>query len=150
MIDEVGVLLTESGGPQIIEICSTARFTAKAGDLGLRPGFAVDLCENKPYGPREGESWDLSKASDVKELFEMIAFERPVIVTGSPLCTAFSQFQNWSWCKRYPEWEKWQAMKLLHVAVDVYEEQIRAGRYFPHEHPFGASSWLDPRMTALQ
>ena len=43
LIDEVGALLTESGGAQIIEICSTARFTAKAGDLGLRPGFAVDL-----------------------------------------------------------------------------------------------------------
>ena len=124
LIDEVGALLTESGGAQIVEICSTARFTAKAGDLGLRPGFAVDLCENKPYGPHEGVSWDLSKASDVKELFEMIAFERAVIVTGSPPCTAFSQLQNWSW---YPEWEKWQAMKLLHVAVDVYEEQIRAG-----------------------
>ena len=41
-------------------------------------------------------------------------------------------------------------MKLLHVAVDVYEEQIRAGRDFLHEHPLGASSWWDPRMTALQ
>ena len=36
----------------------------ESGGLGLRPGFAVDLCENKPYGPHEGESWDLSKASD--------------------------------------------------------------------------------------
>ena len=41
-------------------------------------------------------------------------------------------------------------MKLLHVAVDVYEQQIRAGRNFLHGHPLGASSWLDPRMTALQ
>ena len=70
----------------------------------------------------EGECWDVSKKSDVKELFEMIAFEQPMIVAGSPLCTAFSQFQNVSWC---PEWEKWQATKLLHVAMDVYEEQIR-------------------------
>ena len=65
--------------------------------------------------------------SDVKQLFEMIAFEQPVIVTGSRPCTTFSQFQNWSW---YREWEKWQAMKLLLVAVDVYEEQIRARRHF--------------------
>ena len=54
----------EASGAQIIEICSTARFSAKAGDLGLRPGLAVDLCENKPYRPHGGESWDLSKASD--------------------------------------------------------------------------------------
>ena len=94
LIDDVGALLTESGGAQIIEIFSPDRFAAKDGDLRLRPGFEIDLCESKPYGPREGESWDLSKNSDVKELFKMIAFERPMIVTGSPPCTAFSQFQN--------------------------------------------------------
>ena len=129
--------MTESGGAQIIETVTPDRFAAKAGDLGLRPGFAIGLCENKPYGPHEGECWDLSKNSDVKELFEMIAFERPMIVTGSPPCAAFSQFQNASW---YPEWEKWQATKLLHVAMDVSEEQIRGGRYFLHEHPLEASS----------
>ena len=89
LIDEVGALLTERGGAQIIETFPPDRFAAKAGDLGLRPGFAIDLCENKPYGPYEGEPWDLSKNSDVKELFEMIAFEQPMVVTGSPLCTAF-------------------------------------------------------------
>ena len=118
LIDEVGALLTESGGAQIIEIFSPDRFGAKAGDFGLRPGFAVDLGEKKPYGPHEGESWDLSKNSDVKELFEMFASERPMIVTGSPFCTAFPQFQNVSW---YPEFEKWQATKLLHVAMVVYK-----------------------------
>ena len=35
--------------------------------------------------------------------------------------------------------EKWQATKLLHVAMDVCEEQIRGGRYFLHEHPLEAS-----------
>ena len=92
LIDEVGALLTESGGAQIIETVALDRFAAKAGDLRLRPGFAIDLCENKPYGPHEGECWDLSKNSDVKEFFEMIAFERPMIVAGSPPCTAFFQF----------------------------------------------------------
>ena len=135
--DEVGALLTESGGAQIIEICSTARFAAKAGDLRLRLGFAVDLCENKPYGPQEGESWDLSNPSNVKELFAMIAFEQPVIVTGdhrlySVFFFFFFQFQTSSWC---PGREKRQAMKLLHVPVDVCEEPIRAGRYFLQEHP---------------
>ena len=64
-----------------------------------------------------------------------------VIVIGPPLCTAFCQ-QSW--------WEKKRAIKLLHVAVDVYEEQILARRYFLHEHPVGTSSWTDPRMTTLQ
>ena len=90
LIDEVGALLTESGGAQIIETVALDRFAAKAGDLRLRPGFAIDLCENKPCGPHEGECWDLSKNIDVKDLIEMIAFERPMIVAGSPPCTAFS------------------------------------------------------------
>ena len=54
LIDEVGALLAESGGAQIVETFSPDRFAAKAGDLGLRLGFANDLCENKPYGPHEG------------------------------------------------------------------------------------------------
>ena len=37
LIDNVRALLTETGGAQIIEICSTARFTAKAGDRVLQP-----------------------------------------------------------------------------------------------------------------
>ena len=136
LIDEVGALLTQSGGAQIIETVALDRFAAKAGDLRLRPSFAIDLCENMPYGPHEGECWDLSKNSDVKELFEMIACERPMIVSGSPLCTAFSKFQNVSWC---PEWEKRQATNLLHVSL-----------HFLHGHPLEASSWLDHRVISLQ
>ena len=75
-------------------------FRNRGWGLGIETGFL------QSNGPQEGGSWDLSKARDVKELFEMIAFEQPVVVTRSPPCTAFSQFQNWSW---YPEWEKWQA-----------------------------------------
>ena len=41
LIDEVGSLLMESGGVQIIEICSTSRFATKAGDLGLRRDFCT-------------------------------------------------------------------------------------------------------------
>ena len=46
LIDEFGALLTESGGAQIIEAVTPRPFR-KAGDLGLRPGFAIDLCGNK-------------------------------------------------------------------------------------------------------
>ena len=39
LIDEVGALLSESGGAQIIDIFSPDRFAAKAGVLGLKTGF---------------------------------------------------------------------------------------------------------------
>ena len=132
-------MLTESGGAQIIEICSTARFTAKAGDLGLRPGFSVDLCENKPYGPHEGESWDLGKASDAKELFELIAYGRPVIVTGSLPCTAFSQLQNGELVHRMGEVASNEVVACCSGRLRFVQDAC-----FLHEHPLGAS------MTALQ
>ena len=66
LIDDVGALLTESGGAQII---ATSRFAAKAGDFGLRLGFAVDLCENKPYGPHEGECWESQQEQRCERTF---------------------------------------------------------------------------------
>lgn len=36
------------------------RFTEQASASGLNSGFAVDLSEQKPYGPEKGKYWDLS------------------------------------------------------------------------------------------
>ena len=46
--------------------------------------------------------------------------------------------------------KKWQATKLLHVALDIYEEQIRAGRYFLHNIPWEHHHGRTPRATAQQ
>ena len=70
----------------------TTLFCSQSRRFGI--GFAIDLHENKPYGQHESESWDFSKNNDVNELFEMIAFERPIIVTGSPSGTAFLNFKT--------------------------------------------------------
>ena len=50
---EAAALMVETGGAQVIEIFSPKRFAATAGDPGLRPGFAMDLCGTAPYGPNE-------------------------------------------------------------------------------------------------
>ena len=98
--------------------------SARFGRLGIETGLCSQFVREH------------LQSSDVKELFEMIAFEQPVIVTGSP---SSPRLQNWS---SHPEWWKWQATKFLHVAVDVCDQLIRAGRYFLHEHPLG-----DPRSA---
>ena len=38
---------------------------------------------------------------------------------------------------------------LLEFAVQVYREQLAAGRHFLHEHPASASSWAEPCMRRL-
>ena len=62
----------------------------------MRPGFAVDLSEQKPYGLNKGQHWDVSLDSDLQELKEMVEFEDPWLITGSPPCDPFSQLQHLS------------------------------------------------------
>ena len=151
--NQIARLAVEIGGSHVLEIFSPARFTAEAPRWGLRPGFAVDLSEKKPYGPNEGEYWDLSRDSDIKELHEMLDYERPYLLTGGPPCEAFSMLQALSKDKR-PEEETARRLEVglrhLHTAVRIYRRQYEEGRVFLHEHPAGATSWDDSEVIALQ
>eukprot|EP00972_Heterocapsa_arctica_P052150 7671362-Heterocapsa_arctica.AAC.1 len=53
-IKQIASLQVELGAAKVMEIFSPKRFTAAAPGLGLRPEFAVVLCEVKPYGPNAG------------------------------------------------------------------------------------------------
>ena len=137
----------------MIELFSPERFVKRASSLGLKPGFTVDLCEPKPYGKSQGEHWDLSKEEDVQELEQMVCYEKPWFLTGSPPCIAFSVLQNINLHKRDPkrvEQEKQYATELLEVAIKFYNKQVDEERFFLHEHPLGCESWDHPKMIALQ
>eukprot|EP00972_Heterocapsa_arctica_P001744 249459-Heterocapsa_arctica.AAC.1 len=54
-IKQIAALQVELGAAKVLEIFSLKRFTVPPPGLGLRPGFAVDPCEAKPYGPNAGE-----------------------------------------------------------------------------------------------
>ena len=89
-LEQITKLCVEMGAVDIMEIYSPKRFTAQAGQYGLRPGFAVDLEEQKP----DGSYWDLSKAEDVRELEEYMDEVEPTLLTISPPCDQFSQVQG--------------------------------------------------------
>ena len=63
----------------MIEVFSPKRFATLAPKLGLRPGFAVGLCEEKPYGANEGEYWDLTRKRDVDDLTKMVDYEKELV-----------------------------------------------------------------------
>ena len=42
-----------------------------------------------------------------------------------------------------------EAKVLLPCVCDIYRQQLREGRYFLHEHPETARSWVDEQATAL-
>eukprot|EP00971_Amphidinium_carterae_P145482 2882923-Amphidinium_carterae.1 len=50
---DLGELTVKMRGAPVVEIFSPERLTKQSGALGLRPGFAVDVCERKPYQPSE-------------------------------------------------------------------------------------------------
>ena len=114
-----------------MELFGLRRFAEQASAFGLKPGFVVDLCEQKPYGPQKGQHWDLSLDSDVKELGKMIEYEDPWLITG------------------FPPKGPYKAVRHLHTNIHFYRRQMKRGRYFLHEHPLGAGSFKDPQMIEL-
>ena len=38
----------------------------------------------------------------------------------------------------------------LRFCAALYREQMRGGRYFVHEHPKSATSWMNPHIKALR
>ena len=132
--EAIALMSCEMAAVDVMEIYSPKRFTEAAAQFKVRPGFAVDLCEEKP----EGGYWDLRKESDVQEVREWIDKDEPALLTGSPPCHMFSLLQNISWYKLSPEVRERrmkEALNHLHVSCEMYRKQYDAGRWFLHEAP---------------
>ena len=83
---------------------------------------------------------------------QMIIEEKPSLLVGSPMCTIFNALQNLNRPKMgEAKWKiAWDhGMKHLLFAFEMYEIQIKAGRYFLHEHPNSATSWHVPEIVQL-
>jgi len=135
--------------PDVAEMYSAPRVTAEAKDMGLRPGFAMDLTTVD----EEGNPWDFSIKAQRQKARERVEKERPMLLIGSPMCRMFSALQNLSKEKR--DEEKWrreyvQALVHLNFCAELYEMQWQAGRYFLHEHPAGATSWRTKKIQELE
>ena len=79
--------------------------------------------------------------------------EEPWLLVGSPRCDPFSQIQSLNRGRVYEEKRELrleEGRRGLEVAVDAYLAQHRAGRYFVHEHPKGAASWLEDCVGRLK
>ena len=61
-VKDNAIMSLELVAVNMLELCSPTTLTnpALCNTLGLRPGFAVGLCERKPYGSNEGDLWDLN------------------------------------------------------------------------------------------
>ena len=85
-MESISVKALQLGAVDVAEVYSPHRFSARAAEFQLRPGFAADLEELKP----NGEPWDLRNAKDIEELEKQQEEQYPILLTGSPPCGKFS------------------------------------------------------------
>ena len=66
----------------------------------LAPAFALDLtCTDLP----DGLPWDFDKLDKRQRARALFREQRPMVLTGSPMCTAWSTWQRLNRHKRDPE-----------------------------------------------
>ena len=124
----------------IVELFSPPRVAVEADKFGLKTGLSIDLLTG----------WDLTDKKQQKQVMEYIERVKPMVVVGSPPCTMFSQLQNLTEWNANKQKKYEEATDLMNFAAKVYETQMKAGRYFVHENPIGASSWTLPSIQRLK
>ena len=112
--------------PDVSEVFSRGRFTSRAKEFGMVPGFALDY--------RTG--WDLSDPRQAEEEELLRRQTRPKFLLGSPPCSAFSQLLTFASATPDRQDELVQeGMKHLRLSCKMYIEQMNEGNDFVHEHP---------------
>ena len=135
----------------VSEVYSAPRVTAaikQVPGLKLIPGFALDLSTVDEHGV----PWDFDCPRQQEKALQKQRDEKPAVLIGSPMCTAFSTWQyvnNTLRDESIVKKEKERAIMHLTFCVRLYREQLAAGRYFIHEHPAHATSWQTEVMKSL-
>ena len=86
----------------VSEIYSPPRVSAVANmcsSFGILPGFALDLTTHDV----DGRHWDFDEEEMWQRAWAKVKSEEPLLLIGSPMCTAFSAWQYINNVKRDPE-----------------------------------------------
>ena len=83
-VEQITTLLTEMCAVDVMEIFSPPRFCHMATQLGLKPGYSIDL----------DTGWNLSDKTQQRELWQLMEREEPELLTGSPPCTPWCKLMN--------------------------------------------------------
>ena len=131
---QVGFALAIEEHNEVSEVYSVPRVTKTAKDMGLKAGWALDICTRDD----EGQPWDFTKPEMRNKAARKVIQDSPLVLIGSPPCTDWSSIMNLNWSKMSPQERKErQRVARTHVdfCVKLYRIQIKGGRYFLHEHP---------------
>ena len=134
----------------VSEIYSPPRVTTeiqRSGFKHLRAGLALDLTVSDPD---DGQPWKFSRRDNREKATQLIRASQPILLIGSPMCTAFSTWQRLNDARSINVEARQQAYakacQHIKFVASLYREQLDGSRYFLHEHPQFASSWQQPCM----
>ena len=131
----------------IAEVFSPPRVVKQGEKIGLTAGTSMDLLTG----------WNFELKEDRDRAVKYIRENKPKLVIGSPPCTYFSNLQelnkhnqrfNMEWMARFQD-NLEKAIKHIEFCITLYKMQMDEGRYWLHEHPWGAKSWQIPAMEEL-
>jgi hypothetical protein len=127
--------------PDVSEAYSPPRVTKAASEVGMKGGWALDITTED----EKGQPWDFNDEKCRERVRRLVRTSKPTVLIGSPECKWFSQLQTLS---RNQYKDPAAAAECLQRAIghmefvtELYWMQLRAGRYFVHEHPKTATSW---------
>ena len=89
----------------------------------------------------DGTPWDFDIKANREKARALLEEQKPALLIGSVVCTAFSQIQAANVSRRDPQViakERVRAMAHLRFVCQLYQMQIDAGSLL-HEHPAGAT-----------
>ena len=112
---------------EVAEVYSPPSVVDVARDVGLRAGWSLDLTTID----EDGRPWDFNQVSMRNKAVRKLLTDKPRLLIGSPMCTAFSSFNNINYKKMDPN-EVQQRLrygrKHLEFCVKLYEIQWKEGR----------------------
>lgn len=117
--------------PDVAELYSPMRVTAEAAKFSLKPGEAMDL--------KTGWDFSIDRHRDAARRY--IVKARPKLLIGSPMCTMFSNLQNFRPWTKERERRLQEAKVHMEFTISMYRLQRSLGGHFLHEHPASATSW---------
>ena len=125
----------------VSEIFCKDRYSSRAHEFRLHPGFACDL----------STGWDLNNPAEAEAALAKVDSDEPALLVTTPICTPFSAMMRW--CGIDPaklEENLKEGRRHLSISMAACKKQHLAKRFFLHEHPDGASSWdEDPVQEML-
>lgn len=129
----------------VSEVFSAPRISSVAQELGLTPGYSLDIC----YVDRvSGRKWDLREKSAQSTLWSLLGIRRSRLLVVSPPCRTCSILLNLRKSTLSPQ-EKAEGKMLLDIGVKACSIQMRLGGFFVFEHPVGAKSWEENGLKEL-